>query len=1371
MCAEGKASLRVVVFALAMFATPALSAGTSLTTWLERPDDQLVRAGQPFDVEVHATFDAPLAAVTVQLSAAGEAHATMVARSADPVQPSGLAFISETSQVPFENGLPHDFGSGSPAHDVLLVISEPPFDALNPGDGVFLDSITIMPSGTGPLTISLIGVLAATTRDEADGTPFDDTTVDPKRGTISVFVRAGCDHDSDGDVDLGDASVLQRCFTGTDGHADEPCADTFDDDADGDLDLTDLAVFVDQFTGPQRPDTIARDFERVPPTSRASIATASTADVDGNWGVDERDLVFVRARLGTDDLQADANGDGVVELLDLIAVRNRLGVGVNAPEHEVLRIAEVFPWDSEGAPAWVELAYDTRSGNYNWLGLFRLRIGSHPSYEVALNVSADPKPGYTVLVLFDGQAPPEYVGDPSAEYYDGVIVHVDKPGATGEVFDPLADECLLVYLFPLSEEGEIDRVEWGDVPELHNTLNTVAEPIPEGGSIGRDPIEPDSWRRFPTPTPGQDNGVPPPTPYYPFPEAELASDQLMRFVWLDYRLAEVQYQLQIAEDEAFTAPQIDVTVDDTVHDLTAPLAPGTYYWRVRTRYQSVDSTWSSAWLFTVPTGRFAPPDPTGVDPTADLGTPSAIGVAGRGVEAIPWFATNGVLAPRKDTHMVCLECPSDSGPHAWDAPHVPGHCQHARYHQVHALVATINHYYGGTITQDEISYRNTVHTSPEGNLMHGSAGLSTPSAAREALWLALLVEPDPIMDHEFSRITHGHPYLGFLKVLALPGAAQRPVLIFGYDDTAGPGLERVIFYDPAVGSVALSALATWIGQAYSVLYTPPEPLQTDPRVHNDSDLDGLVDLDDQFRFQSDVDVADTDGDGIGDKTEVWSYTFGKGRVSRSADIDGDGLRAERDSDSDNDGCPDGEEDLNENGTLGFYIAGAFCKDTQETDPFVREEFQMTLVLQGNSNKLAFEECAHLMLMIEDPDDTIMEHATVDLTFDPTLMTFGASGGQEPGTAEVVTGDGYTLVQVCALKEEGTAEITATWYPCQREDDPVTATLEVRIVPYDWIFAVQEEAFLTGAMTVEPYEINTDSQRASGQTRQYKGGGEQTARGHFAHPQAEEPGRWIDAIRLDFGYGADPSHTVLNIDGVPIVNGHTWQRTSEDQVPQQWEIWYTNTAGGVTDLPRYISVRSIGSGTWRRAPLLWWSASQVTAQRYRFMGFTAPVYYVVLRYDRTIETATFFFGEGDEMGRDPGAAQWLAGQDSTQVGFIPVGSVAGYSIRHDEHVPHGAGEGWPPGVDTDGIAVFLSIFAAGKNTCQLMPHYSWTQTYYVPPDVPTTEELAQEIADPPTLPSLLTGFQFKRDYIGAEKEELERRNITPPEYEVELRTEP
>lgn len=125
--------------------------------------------------------------------------------------------------------------------------------------------------------------------------------------------------------------------------------------------------------------------------------------------------------------------------------------------------------------------------------------------------------------------------------------------------------------------------------------------------------------------------------------------------------------------------------------------------------------------------------------------------------------------------------------------------------------------------------------------------------------------------------------------------------------------------------------------SFIIDFDEPEDVRlTDPDVHKDTDLDGIMDFDEKYRFGSFFDSPDSDGDSIDDKTEIHSYVVrgltqytSLGVIERGVvkellvDVDGDGKRAENDDDSDDDGIKDGEEDVNHNG----YV------DKGETDPY------------------------------------------------------------------------------------------------------------------------------------------------------------------------------------------------------------------------------------------------------------------------------------------------------------------------------------------------------------------------------------------------------------------------------------------------------
>ena len=211
-----------------------------------------VHFGSTVTIELRATYDTPLVAAKLVLSASGEPDAVLSARSADPVTPAGLTFISTTSQEPFVSGLPHDL-KAAPTTEVLLDLdfdAQPggPTDGMAPGADLLLETLEVVVSGTGLLTLSLGEVSAAHTDSAPGGQLFDNATVDPQAAAVTIRLPTPGDIDLDGSVDLADFATFALCFGGCDATNPPPgCspAEFLGSDLDGDgcVDLADFATF------------------------------------------------------------------------------------------------------------------------------------------------------------------------------------------------------------------------------------------------------------------------------------------------------------------------------------------------------------------------------------------------------------------------------------------------------------------------------------------------------------------------------------------------------------------------------------------------------------------------------------------------------------------------------------------------------------------------------------------------------------------------------------------------------------------------------------------------------------------------------------------------------------------------------------------------------------------------------------------------------------------------------------------------------------------------------------------------------------------------------------------------------------------------
>lgn len=132
---------------------------------------------------------------------------------------------------------------------------------------------------------------------------------------------------------------------------------------------------------------------------------------------------------------------------------------------------------------------------------------------------------------------------------------------------------------------------------------------------------------------------------------------------------------------------------------------------------------------------------------------------------------------------------------------------------------------------------------------------------------------------------------------------------------------------------------------------------------------------------------------------------------------------------------------------------------KETDPFWVDEFKLNLTAERTT--VHFRECARLTATVQNKGGLPVEEAQVEFQMQPRIASFATGGGSAVTTAFVQTDkDGKAATDFCALETEGTVTITALYKPCP-EGAESKAELQIQIRPYDWVFAVQEKAVLTG----------------------------------------------------------------------------------------------------------------------------------------------------------------------------------------------------------------------------------------------------------------------------------------------------------------------
>lgn len=242
----------VFSFCLALSSAFAPAFGATLSLSLVNPGDGTVYLDEPATLEVRATFDTALSAISFQLAASGVSDTTMIARSLDPVGPNGLTYVSLISQSPFDDNLPWDLKANSlieVAYDNDFGgVPGGPQDGLTPGSDVLIETITLDLDGQpGLVTVTVEDPRAAETTSDPEGAVFENTSVSAGSVVLQVLQRG--DADQDYDVDLVDFTNFPGCMTGPDLGPESPACDVFDFDRDSDVDMEDYRAFQDVVAG------------------------------------------------------------------------------------------------------------------------------------------------------------------------------------------------------------------------------------------------------------------------------------------------------------------------------------------------------------------------------------------------------------------------------------------------------------------------------------------------------------------------------------------------------------------------------------------------------------------------------------------------------------------------------------------------------------------------------------------------------------------------------------------------------------------------------------------------------------------------------------------------------------------------------------------------------------------------------------------------------------------------------------------------------------------------------------------------------------------------------------------------------------------
>jgi hypothetical protein len=548
------------------------------------------------------------------------------------------------------------------------------------------------------------------------------------------------------------------------------------------------------------------------------------------------------------------------------------------------------------------------------------------------------KPGEVLLVVFDGQSK-----------VSGNTIHADRASF-------LNREAGAVKLVRASG-AILDQVAWG-LTQPHAVRlgrgGVVADLTP-GTTIGRSPlstrVDPLEWVTFAPEqaTPGAANPQPAVEILLPV-NGTVFDKPNVSLSWYPIAGA-VQYRVQVATENTFSAPVVDQTVP------LPPLAPvrlpaGHYFWRV----QALASNGSAASFSPVNTFTIR-----GASPAADLAKPLA-----RKTLLVPY------IQQHKDTAMLLLESPHDTGPDAWDVDHKVLHEDDPADNANCALAATamIAAYYGAQLlSQDRIGYEvfkggaggalgagglttlqpvpfdpvvcEDVASGPEGDLNYGR-GLSD-NQITTALSFALGAIPSyhaTALSTGAKEVVRNADLWAIVKVEI---DADRPVYIaifpghalvaIGYVESGGD--QFVTINDPWYGTYLVD-ITELFAIHYWLMPHKVNPVSDEPGIRQDSDGDGVVDFDETQRFHTDPNNQDTDGDKIPDKVEIHASVFDPkhgyavGTEDHNGrDFDCDGMPMELDLDSDGGGCFDGIEDTDHDGKYSPARGETYNFDKQD----------------------------------------------------------------------------------------------------------------------------------------------------------------------------------------------------------------------------------------------------------------------------------------------------------------------------------------------------------------------------------------------------------------------------------------------------------
>ncbi len=476
-------------------------------------------------------------------------------------------------------------------------------------------------------------------------------------------------------------------------------------------------------------------------------------------------------------------------------------------------------------------------------------------------------------------------------------------------------------------------------------------------------------------TPGSQNPLPRPRFFTP-PSGAAVKHEDLKIAW-KRRFPGERYQIEISNSLDFSTGVQSFDLDAPIFRSEGRIEPGKYVYRVR-RFAAIPETpaepsaWSEAMAIEAAVtpcgnaGAFAIEMHTVLDESDFRGQTkdTRLLCLNRCLEA-NWDKPHHIGGVSQS----CKTAVSDEGNHGSE------YC-------VPASIAMMVAHFDKCLSQDRITYFNRdCPLSPDGDLAHQipwvysrtpcpACGLPLGGEITEAMMWALGVDnvldinwlhfiapglarhipPNTIgFTHDIQRfqfslvrgwLDDDRPIMSRTNPCAKTpeGVAMckdHMTVLAGYCVSwSGAGFPRnwVRVFDPLLSGGDWQEFETWKMNTWGIWVGPqvaPNVREDEDSIWTDADNDGIMDFDEIHRFMTLHTDPDADDDGVGDREDILGYVIHRSEDTSEeniidyADWDGDGLRMEIDPDNDNDGCLDGVEDADGDGT----------KDPGETSNF------------------------------------------------------------------------------------------------------------------------------------------------------------------------------------------------------------------------------------------------------------------------------------------------------------------------------------------------------------------------------------------------------------------------------------------------------